>query len=199
MAAVAALAVLCSCLMPSGAVHAQATVENSVVKVFATLRYPDPFKTWTKEAPSDVTAAGVVIEGKRILTNAHVVLYASQVQVQANEAGDKVAATVVAVAPGIERDEDFRVGGPDGAVVAVRSIDAAVGQADVVDDAHEFARRNLAADALVDQIGEARCFLDAGAGSGAEMQVDLPVVAARKEVLAELREEKKAREARAEE
>ena len=102
MAAVAALAVLCSCLMPSGAVHAQATVENSVVKVFATLRYPDPFKPWTKEAPSDVTASGVVIEGKRILTNAHVVLYASQVQVQANEAGDKVAATVVAVAPGID-------------------------------------------------------------------------------------------------
>jgi S1-C subfamily serine protease len=44
----------------------------------------------------------VIIEGKRILTNAHVVLYASQVQVQANEAGDKVAAKVVAIAPGID-------------------------------------------------------------------------------------------------
>jgi S1-C subfamily serine protease len=31
-----------------------------------------------------------------------VVLYASQVQVQANEAGDKVAATVIAIAPGID-------------------------------------------------------------------------------------------------
>jgi S1-C subfamily serine protease len=77
-------------------------IENSVVKVFATLRYPDPFKPWTKQAPSEVTASGVVIEGRRILTNAHVVLYASQVQIQASAAGDKVPATVVAVAPGID-------------------------------------------------------------------------------------------------
>jgi S1-C subfamily serine protease len=77
-------------------------IENSVVKVFATMRYPDPFKPWTKQAPSEVTASGVVIEGRRILTNAHVVLYASQVQIQANAAGDKVPATVLAVAPGID-------------------------------------------------------------------------------------------------
>jgi S1-C subfamily serine protease len=77
-------------------------IENSVVKVFATMRYPDPFKPWTKQAPNEVTASGVVIEGKRILTNAHVVLYASQVQIQANAAGDKLPATVVAVAPGID-------------------------------------------------------------------------------------------------
>ncbi|HKN09016.1 MAG TPA: trypsin-like peptidase domain-containing protein, partial [Pseudomonadota bacterium] len=77
-------------------------IENSVVKVFATLRFPDPFKPWTKQAPNEVTASGVVIEGRRILTNAHVVLYASQVQIQANAAGDKVPATVVAVAPGID-------------------------------------------------------------------------------------------------
>jgi len=81
---------------------AAAPIENSVVKVFATMRYPDPFKPWTKQAPSEVTASGVVIEGKRILTNAHVVLYASQVQIQANAAGDKVSASVVAVAPGID-------------------------------------------------------------------------------------------------
>jgi S1-C subfamily serine protease len=77
-------------------------IENSVVKVFSTMRYPDPFKPWTKQAPADATGSGVVIEGKRILTNAHVVLYASQVQVQASAAGDKVSATVVAVAPGID-------------------------------------------------------------------------------------------------
>src|ERR1700743_453161 len=86
----------------SGEQAASPALENSVVKIFATLRYPDPFKPWTKQAPNDVTASGVVIEGKRILTNAHVVLYASQVQIQANAAGDKVPATVVAVAPGID-------------------------------------------------------------------------------------------------
>jgi S1-C subfamily serine protease len=77
-------------------------IEASVVKVFSTVRHPDPFKPWTKQAPSEISGSGVVIEGKRILTNAHVVLYASQVQVQASAAGDKVSATVVAVAPGID-------------------------------------------------------------------------------------------------
>jgi S1-C subfamily serine protease len=78
------------------------TVENSVVKIFATMRAPDPFKPWTKQAPREVTGTGVVIEGKRILTNAHVALYASQVQVQANQSGDKLSATVEFVAPGID-------------------------------------------------------------------------------------------------
>src|SRR5579863_6254867 len=61
------------------------TIENSVVKIFSTVRYPDPYKPWSKESPVDLTGSGVVIEGKRILTNAHVVNYASQVQIQANE------------------------------------------------------------------------------------------------------------------
>jgi S1-C subfamily serine protease len=77
-------------------------VENSLVKVFSVMRYPDVYKPWTKQAPSDATASGVVIEGKRILTNAHVVQYASQVQVQANQAGDKISATVEVIASGID-------------------------------------------------------------------------------------------------
>jgi len=78
------------------------TVENSVVKIFSTIRYPDPFRPWTKQAPREATGSGVILPGHRILTNAHVVLYASQVQVQANQSGDKISATVVAVAPGID-------------------------------------------------------------------------------------------------
>ncbi|MEI9898694.1 MAG: serine protease [Chthoniobacter sp.] len=78
------------------------TVENSLVKVFSTIRYPDPYKPWTKQAPSEVTGSGVVIDGNRILTNAHVVNYAGQIQVQANQAGDKVSATVEAIALGID-------------------------------------------------------------------------------------------------
>jgi len=89
------------------------SVEDSVVKIFATKRYPDLIKPWTRQSPSDVTASGVVIEGNRILTNAHVVLYASQIQVQANQSGDKILANVEYVAPGIDlavlklTDEDF--------------------------------------------------------------------------------------------
>jgi S1-C subfamily serine protease len=113
----ALLALTCCALAARAASHADTehspVIENSVVKVFSTMRQPDPFKPWTKQAPSDATASGVVIEGKRILTNAHAVLYASQVQVQANAAGDKVSATVLAVAPGIDlavlklEDESF--------------------------------------------------------------------------------------------
>lgn len=79
-----------------------AAVENSVVKVFSTMRFPDPYKPWTKQGPRESTGTGVIIEGKRILTNAHVVLYASQVQVQANQSGDKVSATVESISQGID-------------------------------------------------------------------------------------------------
>lgn len=77
-------------------------LENSVVKVFSTLRGPDPYKPWSKAAPQEVTGSGVVIDGQRILTNAHVVGYASQVQVQANGSGDKIAATVLAISRGMD-------------------------------------------------------------------------------------------------
>jgi S1-C subfamily serine protease len=97
---------LCSCALPT---HAEAPaaestlrVEDSVVKVFSTIRLPDTSKPWTKQSPHEATGTGVIIEGHRILTNAHVVLYASQVQVQANQAGDKISATVEFAAPGID-------------------------------------------------------------------------------------------------
>ena len=77
-------------------------VENSVVKVFSTVRGPELVKPWTKQEPREISGTGMVIEGKRILTNAHVVLYASQVQIQANQAGDKISATVEAMATGID-------------------------------------------------------------------------------------------------
>jgi len=77
-------------------------VETSIVKIFSTMRYPDPYQPWTKESPTEATGSGVVIKGKRILTNAHVVSYASQIQIQANQAGDKLSASVEFIAPGID-------------------------------------------------------------------------------------------------
>src|SRR5579862_7175452 len=87
--------------------------ENAVVKVFATLRRPDVTRPWAKSAATEVSGSGVVIEGKRILTNAHVVTYASQIQVEGSQSGDKVPATLEAIAPGIDlavlklEDESF--------------------------------------------------------------------------------------------
>jgi S1-C subfamily serine protease len=97
----------------SAPVEASDAVANAVVKVFSTIRLPDPYKPWTKRSPTEVTGSGVVLSGKRILSNAHMVLYASQVQIQANQSGDKIPARVEAVAPGIDlavlklEDESF--------------------------------------------------------------------------------------------
>ncbi|MEJ0008877.1 MAG: trypsin-like peptidase domain-containing protein [Steroidobacteraceae bacterium] len=74
-------------------------IKNSVVKVFATARRPDLSKPWSKQSPQEVTGSGAVIDGNRILTNAHVVQYASQIQIQANQAGDKIEAKLIAITP----------------------------------------------------------------------------------------------------
>jgi S1-C subfamily serine protease len=84
---------------PPAVAHA---VADSVVKVFSTIRRPDPLKPWTKAAPQNVTGSGVVVEGRRILTNAHVVGYSSQVEIQASQSGDKIPATVVAISHGMD-------------------------------------------------------------------------------------------------
>ncbi|MFG6430625.1 S1C family serine protease [Roseateles sp. LYH14W] len=95
------------------AADAVANVENSVVKIFTTSRGPDLLRPWGKSAPRESTGSGVVIDGKRILTNAHVVAYASQVQVQGNQSGEKIGARVEFIAPGIDlavlklEDESF--------------------------------------------------------------------------------------------
>ena len=65
-------------------------IEASVVKLLVTKREPDYFKPWTKAAPEKASGSGVVIDGKRILTNAHVVMHASQVFVQMRRGGDQL-------------------------------------------------------------------------------------------------------------
>ena len=77
-------------------------VRKSVVKIFATLRRPDVFRPWSKENQQDATGSGVVLAGKRILTNAHLVNHSSQVFVQPDKSSDKLAAKVEALAPGID-------------------------------------------------------------------------------------------------
>ncbi len=79
-----------------------AGVESSVVKLSVTKREPDFFRPWTKASPSKVSGSGAVIAGGRILTNAHVVMYASEVFVQLRQGGDQHTAKVIAVAPGMD-------------------------------------------------------------------------------------------------
>jgi len=86
----------------SASAFAASDVEKAVVKLNVTKREPDNFRPWTKASPTKVSGSGAVIAGGRILTNAHVVLYASEVFVQLREGGDQHTARVVAVAPGMD-------------------------------------------------------------------------------------------------
>ncbi|MFH1147920.1 MAG: trypsin-like peptidase domain-containing protein [Pseudomonadota bacterium] len=100
--------VLASCLaLLTGAacpevVRADDNVTRSAVKVFATQHPPDFSKPWTRQNPREVVATGTAIEENRILTNAHVVAYASQIYVQSYQSAERVSARVLAVAPGID-------------------------------------------------------------------------------------------------
>src|ERR671911_1897904 len=77
--------------------RAQDQIRDLVVKIHAVHHTPDVLRPWTKNSPQQVKGSGVVIEGKRILTNAHVVRYASQLYVQPNQSADRVPARVEAM------------------------------------------------------------------------------------------------------
>ena len=99
--------------LPADAQKQEAAIRDSVVKISVSTRAPDPLRPWTKQSPRDASGTGVVIEGKRILTNAHVASYASQLFVESHESSDKLVATVEAISPGIDlavlklEDESF--------------------------------------------------------------------------------------------
>jgi S1-C subfamily serine protease len=73
---------------------APAAPGESVVRITATRRFPDPTKPWSRLKSSEVAGTGVVISGNRILTNAHLVVFATEIQVQAKAGADKVDAKV---------------------------------------------------------------------------------------------------------
>lgn len=103
-----AVAIAAPANLPAGA-----DVRGSVVKILSTQRVPDLLRPWTKAGPQEMSGSGVVIDGKRILTNAHVVRYASQVYVQGHQSADKIAAKTIGIATGIDlavlelEDESF--------------------------------------------------------------------------------------------
>jgi hypothetical protein len=81
-------------------------------------------------------------------------------------------------------DIDVRIARPNRRRSAVCQVDAAVRQPDVVDDAADFLGRNGFPDGGFDLIAQRGGFLDARAGPGAQMQLDLTAVNRRKEILA---------------
>ena len=82
----------------SSSAAAKDPVSNSVVKLHVVRRNPDFARPWSKAAPQEVSGTGVVIEGNRILTNAHVAVFASRIYVQPDQSTDKIRGTVEAIA-----------------------------------------------------------------------------------------------------
>lgn len=91
------------CLLASPIPAARAAgPEDSIVRVTSVLRLPNPVRPWTRQNPIEVGGTGVVINGKRILTVAHLVTYAEEIYVQPGHGGDRVEARVATMAPGID-------------------------------------------------------------------------------------------------
>lgn len=84
------------------AAPAAVDIRQSVVKIFTTSRSPDLTRPWTRQQPSNSTGSGLVIEGGRILTNAHVVEYGQQIFVQPYLTSQRLAARVLARNTGID-------------------------------------------------------------------------------------------------
>ena len=91
------LVILCFVSLQPTYLHAQDGIRDLVVKIHAVHHTPDLLRPWTRNSPQQVKGSGVVIDGKRILTNAHVVRYASQIYVQPNQSADLIPARVEAM------------------------------------------------------------------------------------------------------
>ena len=72
-------------------------VRNSVVKVYVVKSEADYFSPWDSYFPGQSTGSGFVIEGHRILTNAHVVADQTFLQVRLNGRDEKHVARVLFV------------------------------------------------------------------------------------------------------
>jgi S1-C subfamily serine protease len=79
-----------------------AELRNSVVKIHSSQRPPDFLRPWTKTPARKTSGSGVIIDGRRILTNAHVVQYSSRLLVQGYQSTQRIPARVIAFAPDID-------------------------------------------------------------------------------------------------
>src|SRR5262249_46540927 len=55
-----------------------------------------------RQRSREVSGSGVVLQPGKILTNAHIVQYATEVKVQSRPGGDKVEARVESIGPGVD-------------------------------------------------------------------------------------------------
>jgi len=93
-AAVVMSLLLCSTMTQAQQGKNYQKVKNAVIKIYSTTTPPDYFTPWRLLNPQQGSGSGAVIDGNRILTNAHVVANASYLQVQKNGEPKKYLAYV---------------------------------------------------------------------------------------------------------
>ncbi|KAL3931573.1 MAG: hypothetical protein SGBAC_011244 [Bacillariaceae sp.] len=76
----------------------QNRVFDSIIKIYATHKEPDLIMPWQSKHPVTSTSSGFVIDGNRIMTNAHSVEYATMIQVQKRGDPTKYRAIVEEIA-----------------------------------------------------------------------------------------------------
>ena len=74
----------------------QNTLLNGVLRIYCTHSEPNFAMPWQRLRQSSSTSSGFIIDGHRILTNAHAVEYGSLVQVKKRQSEKKYLASVVA-------------------------------------------------------------------------------------------------------
>jgi S1-C subfamily serine protease len=75
------------------------SIRKTVVRVFSETRAPSLSSPWKRSSTRTISGSGIWIGDQRVLTNAHMILYSSQISVQPYQSTEKIPAKVVAEAP----------------------------------------------------------------------------------------------------
>ena len=74
-------------------------VRKQVFKIYSSRRSPSLSRPWRKGEVREGTGSGVWLGDGKVLTNAHVVLYSSQIYVQPFDSSDRISAEVESISP----------------------------------------------------------------------------------------------------
>lgn len=94
---------IAGCVVVTSIAHAQDDPRrSSVVRIHTTSVMPDVFRPWTNRPAEESKGSGFVIDGERILTNAHVVEHAEQILIESDLLPRRITATTEFIAEGID-------------------------------------------------------------------------------------------------
>lgn len=96
------LTVLLMTAQSASGLNSDEHVRNSIVKIYSTASRPDYQTPWALSSPSQLSGSGCVVEGKRILTNAHVVADTTFIEVRLHGQSKRYKARVLKVAHDVD-------------------------------------------------------------------------------------------------